>query len=200
MVHEAWVIDKLTIPCFKVSKRRVTQQGNHLSDVNLPELDGHQVVILIFGADMAHLLIHLKFRQGRQDEPIPVKIPFGWTLLGNVDQGHCQTNNANFSHQKKRSHCNIRLNDFGRSILMGPSRFSLSPPCLLKTKERCPSLKAAQSRRKATTKQHCYRNMNQPCITITAMQLSRLHSIKKKLKRNPELAKKYQNVITSYVT
>lgn len=101
MVHEAWVIDKLTIPCFKVSKRRVTQQGNHLSDVNLPELDGHHVVILIFGADMAHLLIHLKFRQGRQDEPIPVKIPFGWTLLGNVDQGTAKLTMQTFRIRKR---------------------------------------------------------------------------------------------------
>ena len=32
MVHGAWVIDKLSIPCSKVSKKRVAQQWNHLSD------------------------------------------------------------------------------------------------------------------------------------------------------------------------
>ena len=85
MVHGAWVIDKLNIPCFKVSKKRVTQQWNHLSDVDLPELDGGDVMIL-----MAHLMIHLEVRQGRWDEPIAVKTPLGWTLFGNVDQGHCE--------------------------------------------------------------------------------------------------------------
>ena len=64
MVHGAWVIDKLNIPCFKVSNKRVAQQWNHLSDVDLPELDGGDVMILT-GADMAHLLIHLEVRQGR---------------------------------------------------------------------------------------------------------------------------------------
>ena len=61
MVHEAWVIDKPNIPSFKVSKKSAAEQWNHLSDVDLPELEGGDVMILI-GADMAHLLIHLEVR------------------------------------------------------------------------------------------------------------------------------------------
>jgi len=61
MVHGAWVIDKLNIPSSKVSKKRAAEQWNHLSDVDLPELEGGDVMILI-GADMAHLLIHLEVR------------------------------------------------------------------------------------------------------------------------------------------
>ena len=60
-----------------------------------PELDSGHVMIPI-GADMAHLLFHLKIRQGRRDEPIAVKGPLGWTLFGNVNQGHCETVSANF--------------------------------------------------------------------------------------------------------
>ncbi|KAL9976826.1 hypothetical protein ACROYT_G014161 [Oculina patagonica] len=61
MVHGTWVIDKLNIPSFKFSKKRVVEQWNHLSDVDLPELEGGDVMILI-GSDMAHLLIHLEVR------------------------------------------------------------------------------------------------------------------------------------------
>ena len=75
-----------------------------------------------------------------------------------------------FSHQTKTSHCNIKFNDFGRLFLMQPSRLSLSPPCLLKTREWWPSVKVAQSRRKAITKQHCYGRVNQPCLTIMLWQ------------------------------
>lgn len=95
MVHRAWVIDKRNIPSFKVLKKVAAEQWNHLSDVDLPELEGGEVMILI-GADMAHLLIHLEIRQGRRDELIAVKTPLGWTLFGNVNQGHCETINANF--------------------------------------------------------------------------------------------------------
>ena len=75
-----------------------------------------------------------------------------------------------FLHQTKRSHCNIKFNDFGRLILMQPSRLSLSPPSLLKTRKWWPSVKATQSRRKAITKQHCYGSVNQPCLTIMLWQ------------------------------
>lgn len=95
MVHGAWVIDKLNIPSFKVSKKRAAEQWNQLSDVDLPELEGGDVMIPI-GADMDHLLIHLEVRHRRRDEPIAVKTPLGWTLLGNVNQGHCGTINTNF--------------------------------------------------------------------------------------------------------
>ena len=61
MVHGAWVIHKLNIPSFEVRKKRAAEQWKHLSDVDLPELEGGDVMILI-GADMAHLLIHLEVR------------------------------------------------------------------------------------------------------------------------------------------
>ena len=94
MVHGAWVIDKLNIESFKLSKKRAAEQWSHLSNVDLPELKGEEVMILI-GSDMAHFLIHLEVRQGRWDEPIAVKTPLGWTLFGNVSPGHCDSINAN---------------------------------------------------------------------------------------------------------
>ena len=76
-------------------QRKTAEQWNYLSDVDFPELDGGDVMVLI-GADIAHLFIHLEVRQGRRDEPIAVKTPLGWTLFGNVNQGHCERVIANF--------------------------------------------------------------------------------------------------------
>ena len=64
-------------------------------NIDLPELDGSDVKVL-FGSDMAHLLIHLEVHQGRHDEPVAVKTPLEWTLFGNVDNRHCDTVNAKF--------------------------------------------------------------------------------------------------------
>ena len=102
MVHGAWVIDKLNIPSFKVSKKMATEQWAHLSDVDLPEVKGCDMMILI-GSDMAHLLVHLEVRQGRWDESIAVKTPLGWTLFGNVSQGRCGTMNVNILTSDKES-------------------------------------------------------------------------------------------------
>jgi len=75
MVDGAWVIDELNNLSLKDSKKSAAEQWNHLSDVDLPELEGDDVMILIRD-DIAHLLIHLEVHQGRWDEPIEVKTPW----------------------------------------------------------------------------------------------------------------------------
>ena len=67
---------------------------SHLSGIDLPDLDGSEVMLLV-GSDMAHLLIHLEVHQRRVDEPITIKIPLGWTLFGNASKGLYETINAN---------------------------------------------------------------------------------------------------------
>ena len=66
-----------------------------MSGINLPELDGSEVMLLI-GSDVAHLLIHIEVRQRRVDEPIAIKTPRGWTLFDNANKGLCEAINANF--------------------------------------------------------------------------------------------------------
>lgn len=66
-----------------------------MSGINLPELGGSEVMLLI-GSDVVHLLIHIEVRQRRVDEPIAIKTPLGWTLFGNANKGLCETINANF--------------------------------------------------------------------------------------------------------
>lgn len=74
------MIDRLNVPSVKLSKERVTEQWNHLLNIDLPELGGSDVKVLV-GSDMPHLLIYLDVRQGRWDEPIAVKPPWGGRCL-----------------------------------------------------------------------------------------------------------------------
>ena len=94
MVNGAWVIDKLNVPSVKVPKKATVDRWSHLSGIDLPELDGSEVMLLI-ASDMAHLLIHLEVRQGRVDEPIAINTPLGWTLFGNANKELCEVINAN---------------------------------------------------------------------------------------------------------
>ena len=68
-VQGVYVIDRLNIPSVKVSKERVTEEWNHLLNIDLPELDGSDVKVLI-GCDMAHLLTHLDVCQGDGMNPL----------------------------------------------------------------------------------------------------------------------------------
>ena len=58
------MIDRLNVPSVKVSKERVTEKWNYLLNIDLPELYGSDVKVVVV-SDMAHLLIHLDVRQGR---------------------------------------------------------------------------------------------------------------------------------------
>ena len=107
------MIGRLNVPSIKVSKERVTEQWNHFLNIDLPELDGGNVKVLI-GSDMAHVLIHLDVHQGRRDEPIAVKTPLGWTLFGNVDNEHCDTINANFLVTYQEAQLQNQIERFGR--------------------------------------------------------------------------------------
>ena len=200
MVHGAWVIDKLNIPCFKVSKKRVAQQWNHLSDVDLPGLNGGDVMILI-GADMAHLLIHLEVRQGRWDEPIAVKTPLGWTLFGNVDEGHCETINANFlasDHQTITLQHQIErfweIDSYATNQVLSGSTLSVED------KRALAILESSTVKEEGHYKTALLWKREPALPNNRALAVSRLHSTEKKLKKNPELAEKYQNVINDYVT
>ncbi|KAL9974311.1 hypothetical protein ACROYT_G011332 [Oculina patagonica] len=145
MVHGAWVINKLNIPSFKVSKKRAVEQWNHLSDVDLPELEGGDVMILI-GSDMAHLLIHLEEIDSYATKQVP--------------------SDSTLSVEDKRA-----LAILESSTVKEEGHYKT--PLLWKGEPGLPNNRA--------------------------MAVSRLHSTEKKLKKNPELAEKYQNFINGYV-
>ena len=199
MVHGAWVIDKLNIPCFKVSKERVAQHWNHLSDVDLPELDGGDVMILI-GADMAHLLIHLEVRQGRWDEPIAVKTPLGWTLFGNVDQGHCETINANFLASDKEITLQHQIERFWEIDSYATEQVLSESTLSVEDRRALAILESSTVKEEGHFKTALLWKREPALPNNRAMAVSRLHSTERKLKRILELAEKYQNVINDYVT
>ena len=183
---------------FQGLEKRVAQQWNHLSDVDLPELDGGDVMILI-GADMAHLLIHLEVRQGRWDEPIAVKTPLGWTLFGNVDQGHGEKINANFLALDKEITFQHQIERFWE-IDSYATKQVLSESTLSVEDKRAQAILESSTVKKEGHYKTALLWKREPALPNNhAMAVSRLHSTERKLKRIPELAEKYPNVINDYV-
>ena len=110
-VDGAWVISNMDIPVFQYSKERASSRWKHLEGIDLPDLRGDGVKLLI-GSDMAHLLLHLDTRRGRQDEPIAVKTQLGWTLFGSISYKH-----------GKRLHLNTASISQGDTIHQSLERF-----------------------------------------------------------------------------
>ena len=118
-------------------KRAGIEQWSHLSGIDLPDLDGSEVMLLV-GSDIAHLLIHLDVCQGRRDEwtsPSPLKPPLDGPSLATQPKDGVKESMQTFLQQSQGSLCNNKLNDLGKSTLMRRSKIPQKQPCPLKTKE-----------------------------------------------------------------
>ncbi|PFX27003.1 hypothetical protein AWC38_SpisGene8307 [Stylophora pistillata] len=176
----------------RLSKKRTVEQWNHLSDVDLPEFLGCDVIIPI-GADMDHMLIHLEVRQGKRDEPIAVKTPLGWTLFGNVNQGRCETISANSLASDRETTLQHQIERF---LEIDSYVTSLS----VEDKTALAILESNTIKQEGHYKTALLWKCEPVLPNNYAMTVSTLHSTEKKLKKNPELAEKYKNVINDYVT
>ena len=198
-VDGAWVISNMDIPVFQYSKERASSRWKHLEGIDLPDLRGDDVKLLI-GSDMAHLLLHLDTRMGRQDEPIAVKTQLGWTLFGSISYKH-----------GKRLHLNTASISQGDTIHQSLERFwEMDSYGTIPSQ---PDLGCSVDDRQAveilerTTKKvdgHfetglLWRDENIVLPNNRCMAVSRLHSTERKLMKHPQLAQKYQDVLDEYV-
>ena len=81
LISDAWVVENLDLPQFKINSSRINNQWNHLQDIQI-EVDTFQEISILIGADYPHLHISQDVRIGNDDEPIPISTPLGWVLLG----------------------------------------------------------------------------------------------------------------------
>ena len=196
-VNGAWVINKLNIPSVKLSKNDEIERWCHLSDVDIPELEGCDVTLLI-RSDMAHLLIHLEVRQGRWGEPIAIKTPLGWTLFGNVDSGHSDRINANFLATDGGTCLQHQIERFWEIDLYATKQSFSEPAMSTDDKQALKILQTGTVKEERHYKTPLLWDGEPNLLNNRTMAVSRLHYTEKKLK-NPELAKKYQDVISDYV-
>ena len=163
LVHGSWDIDKQNIPSDKVSKEGAIERWRHLSGVDLPELQGCDVMLLI-GSDMAHLLIQLEVRRGRWDKSIAIKNPLGWTLFGNLSSGHCETINTNFLATNEGTQLQLQIERFWDIDSYATKQVLSESPLLAEDKRALAILQ--NSTTKANIKQRCCGNMSQTSQTI----------------------------------
>ena len=95
--------------------------------------------------------------------------------------------------QTKEPSCSIRLNDTTKQALS-------ESPLSAKDKRALAILQNSTVKEKSHYKTALLWKHEPNLPNNRAMAVSRLHSTEKKLKKNPELAEKYQNVINDYVT
>ena len=62
-----------------------TRSLSHLCDLEIPKPAGRGEVDLLIGSDYyEELLLPLEHRVGKPGEPVGVKTPLGWTIVGHI--------------------------------------------------------------------------------------------------------------------
>ena len=87
-VNGVLVVDHLNVPEKKVKLKELQERWPHLSDLELTEVAGTQVTLLL-GSDVPELIVPLETRHGPKGSPVGVRTGIGWTVTGRL-RGHIQ--------------------------------------------------------------------------------------------------------------
>ena len=81
VLSKAFSIDDIPVRLNLISAKCELKKMSHLPDLVFPKVDGASVTSLI-EADAPKLFCPAAFRKGRRGEPVAIKTPLGWSLLG----------------------------------------------------------------------------------------------------------------------
>ena len=82
-VNGVLVVNHLNVPEKKVKLKELQERWPHLSDLELTEVVGTQVTLLL-GSDVAELIVPLEIRYGPKVSPVGVHTRIGWTVTDRV--------------------------------------------------------------------------------------------------------------------
>jgi len=82
-VNGALVVDHLNVPKTKMKLQELQIKWQHLSDLELTEVRGTQVTLLL-GSDVAELIVPLEVRHGPKGSPVGIRTRIGWTVTGRL--------------------------------------------------------------------------------------------------------------------
>ncbi|XP_064637875.1 uncharacterized protein LOC135494055 [Lineus longissimus] len=93
-VSDAWTVD---IDAFKCPPQQISTSWDHIQELGLTDIDASEVQLLI-GVDVPLAHVHTDTRMGDETEPIAVKTPLGWMLMGmsKTQDSHKAVANINF--------------------------------------------------------------------------------------------------------
>ena len=91
-ISNAWVVENLDFPRFKINKNTIKKEWKHLQDLPI-EVDNSKEISILIGADFPHLHLSRSVRIGKETEPIAVLTPLGWVLMGGKGNGDCVNTN-----------------------------------------------------------------------------------------------------------
>ena len=183
------------------SKKRL----NHLRDLEIPKPVGRGEVDLLFGSDnYEELLLPVEHRVGKPGDPVGVKTQLGWTVVGQVPGGVSECRAANHTYTFHAIPTpELKADELMRKMwddeLVGLADDKSEP---LTAEEMLAAEKARRSRRYLDGRYEVgipWVDDQPPLYSNRAGAEGRLLSLENQLKRRPDVAEKYCQVIEANV-
>ena len=204
-IPRVWSVDCLNISSRSIPVPEDVKGWPHLSDIELPEIQGKDVRLLIV-CNSPEAFRVLEERRGARGQPVAVRSLLGWTLMGPVERLGGDSNfNVNFVHLEsgRGDHDEALLQqlkkfwrtDFVDALCSSKVAMSVEDQKALKTME--DSVKIVSCHYQVALP---WRNQLPylPNNRLAAEQ--RLQFLKKRFLRNEEFFQRYKGTINEYIT
>ncbi|XP_068729037.1 uncharacterized protein [Montipora capricornis] len=203
-VPRAWTVDRLNISECSIPRDHDVTKWPHLNGIELPEIDGKEVRVLI-GCNVPEAFWVLEERRGGRGEPVAIRSLLGWTLIGpTVKVNEESSFSVNF----------VRLNDESDSrdetLLLQVKNFwetdfadsiSSSKVAMSVEDERALAIMESSVRRVSGRYQVALPWRRQPPYlpnNRVAVE-QRLSLLKKRFHRDPEFFARYKAAVNDYI-
>ncbi|KAK3755685.1 hypothetical protein QZH41_008942, partial [Actinostola sp. cb2023] len=182
---------------------RHKNEWNHLKGIPFLRVPGRKTIDILIGSDYPELALALEERIGRLGEPVARRTPLGWTCVGrvaDVDERRTTAHARTFFSQDVMQ-CNIdeqlrRMWDIDSLGVCPTDNELLSPD------ERLATNKAIESRRKIDDRYEIAIPWKEDVPTLPDNRKqaeSRLLSLETSLKKKPQIAERYKEVMDANI-
>ena len=195
-VSNAWVVQDLQLPTSQITSKEMKQKWPHLHDIEFPPPNNNDVTILI-GADMPHLLLHLDYKVGKQNDPVAIKTKLGWVLMGGKSITNKSLTNYINSDLELLSQ---NVEQFWAIESYGTTKNDVS--LLPKNEQRAIHILESTTVKKMNRYEVglLWKSDEPKLPNNRALAVSRLKSLESKFSKQPQLAEKYKTTINDYIS
>ena len=167
----------------------------YLASIPFGKIGTRKLIDVLLGCDVAHLHVSLEEVLGKIGEPIARRTPLGWTCIGGVSPRETSSAVTHFVSETSE-----------RQLMNTVQKFweVEDPPMnVVLTKEEDELMKQTRNSLTWTGERYEVRlpwdeELKKKLMNNFPMALSRLESIERKLKRNPQLAEQYEKTFLNY--
>ena len=200
-IPEAYSVDRVNVRV-PVMKKKELQKMKHLQGLDIPDLCGE--VQLLLGANVLEAVLQREARVGRPGEPVAIRTAFGWSLTGSlagvVPEHHREVMFVSKSSPRQSEEdLSSMLQDWWSTESFG-TKPTDNCALALEDERAMEILKTTTRRREGRYEVGLLWQEAEVCMPDNyGMAYSRLESLERSLKRNPEKAAAYSEVLEGYV-